>query len=152
ASGPAKPNRARSRRVAPAPIRPVPGALGGRSPLAHAEHAEGLRSRSRAARSPPQPVPLPSGPLPSYLLSRLTRIAPPHPSPPSAGRDGPRQTSDRRTRCPSPLSRLLHLPLDVTQEAANRRGRFALYEGPNQTLKEAGHRGVWGDRLREAHP
>src|SRR5215475_5162510 len=77
ASGPAKPNRARSRLVAPAPIRPVPGALGGRSPLAHAEHAEGLRSRSRAARSPPQPVPLPSGPLPSYLLSRISRMAPP---------------------------------------------------------------------------
>src|SRR5262249_16378007 len=55
---------------------------------------------------------------------------------------------------PSPglPSRPLHLPLDVAEEAANGRGRFALYEGPNQTLHEAGHRGVRGDRLREAHP
>src|SRR5262249_47888531 len=51
-----------------------------------------------------------------------------------------------------PPSRRLHFPLDVTEEAANRRGRFALYKGPNQTLEEAGHRGVWGDRLREAYP
>src|SRR5262245_21170065 len=52
----------------------------------------------------------------------------------------------------TPPSLRLHFPLDVTEEAANRRGCFALYEGPNQTLDEAGHRGVWGDGLREAHP
>src|SRR5262249_53765214 len=32
------------------------------------------------------------------------------------------------------------------------RGRFALYEGPDRTLHEAGDGGVRGDRLREAHP
>src|SRR5262249_9761629 len=56
-----------------------------------------------------------------------------------------------RSLLPGLPSRPLHLPLDVAEEAANGRGRFTLYEGPNQTLHEAGHRGVRGDRLREAH-
>src|SRR5262249_50340511 len=41
---------------------------------------------------------------------------------------------------------------DVAEEAANGRGRFALYEGSDKALHEAGHRGVGGDGLREAHP
>src|SRR5262249_59462364 len=48
-------------------------------------------------------------------------------------------------------SRRLHLPPDVAEEAAHGRGRFALHEGPDHTLHEAGNRGVRGDRLREAH-
>src|SRR5215475_1225074 len=51
-----------------------------------------------------------------------------------------------------PLSRRLHLPPDVAEEATHARGRFALYEGPDRTLHEAGDGGVRGDRLREAHP
>jgi hypothetical protein len=41
------------------------GGPGVRLPPAHAERAEGPRSRSRVARSPPQPVPLPTGTLAS---------------------------------------------------------------------------------------
>src|SRR5262249_39272990 len=57
-----------------------------------------------------------------------------------------------RTRWVPSLSRRLHLPLDITEEATHARGCFVLYEGPDQTLQQAGHRGVRGDRLRESHP